>query len=371
MSKRYDILDILKGFSLLCIFVLHFNQQFEIENSYIYQSDFLNKINIFLKKFVEKVLSGNVYLIFSLIFGINLNFGLKNKSNASFLFRLFLIFVFGFVHSLFYNGDILMFYSILGIALLFINRMRLKYIYIILGISLLKIPLILQMIATLNPEFQFFSVFDLNLAKQAQQTYTSKGILDVFQFNAFYGKCIPLKYYIISDRIGSILTFFILGLIIYKKNVLSKIEDNLPLIKKYMVITVIGLIALFFINKISFTSNFNLAIAINLYLISLQSILTSLLFTLVITYLYYKKYNFNFLKNYGTSSLTIYITQSLIGVFVFYHFGLDLGNKIGLLHGIGFMIIFVMIQLLFLKFWHSKYTKGPFELALFNLCKLV
>lgn len=371
MSKRFEILDVLKGFSLLCIFVLHFNQQFEVENSYVYPSEFLNKINIFLKSLVEKVLSGNVYLIFSLIFGINLNFGLKNKSNAAFLFRLVLIFGFGFLHSLFYNGDILMFYSILGVALLFINQLSLQYIYIILGISLLKMPLILQMIATLNPDFQFFSAIDLNLAKQAQQTYTSKGILDVFQFNASEGKCIPLKYYVISDRIGSIFTFFLLGLIVYKKNLLTKIEENLPLIKKYMVITVIGLIALFFINKISFTSNFNLAIAINLYLNSLQSILTSLLFTFVITYLYYKKYNFNFLKNYGTSSLTIYITQSLIGVFVFYHFGLDLGNKIGLLHGLAIMIIAVIIQMYFLKIWHLKYTKGPLELVMFNLCKLV
>lgn len=371
MGKRFEILDILKGFALICIFVLHINQQFEIENSYVYQSDFLNTINKFLKGFVEKVLAGNVYLIFSLIFGINLNFGLKNKSNRSFLFRLFLIFVFGYVHSLFYNGDILMYYSVLGIVLLLINNLSLKYIYIILGISLLKIQLILQMIASANSNFQFFSTYELLLFRNAIETYSSKGILDVFQFNAFYGKLISFKYYFMTDRLGSIFSFFLLGLIVYKKNILSKIEENLPEIKKYIFLLIIALIIILLIRKISFTSNFILALAIDIYLKSIQSIIISLLFTLVITYAYYKKINFNFFTTYGSSSLTIYITQSLIGVFVFYNFGLDLGNKIGLLHGIGIMIIAILLQIQFLKIWNSKFSKGPFELVLFKLSKLV
>lgn len=371
MSKRFEILDILKGFALLCIFILHIDQQFEIENEYVYQSNFLNTINIFLNNFVEKVLSGNVYLIFSLIFGINLNYGLKNKSNTSFLFRLFLIFGIGFIHSMFYNGDILMYYSILGVALLCINNLSLKYIYIILGISLLKIPLILQMIASLDANHQFISPLDFSLLEKAHEIYTSKGILDVFKFNAYNGKYLSVKHYVLTDRLGSIFTFFLLGLIVYKRNLLSQIESNLPTVKKYAIISLIGLVVVLLIGKISFTSNFNLALAIKIYLISLQSIVSSLLFTLVITYLYYKKFNFSFLKFYGTSSLTIYLTQSLIGVFLFYNFGLDLGNKIGLLHGLGLMILSVSLQIVFLKIWNTKFSKGPFELALFKLSKLV
>jgi len=371
MSKRFDILDILKGFALLCIFILHFNQQFEIENNYVYQSNVLNSINVFLKSFVEKILSGNVYLIFSLIFGINLNYGLKNKSSKSFVFRLILIFLIGFIHSLFYNGDILIYYSILGILLLLINNLNIKYIYIILGISLLKIPLIIQMIACLDANHQFINGYDLSLLKQANETYTSKGILDVFKFNAFEGKYLSFKHYVLTDRLGSIFTFFLLGLIVYKKDLLAKIETNLHLVKKYVFIVLGILIAILLVDKISFTSNFNLALAIKVYLISLQSIFSSLFFTLVITYLYYKKVNFTFLKFYGSSSLTIYLTQSLIGVFLYYNFGLDLGNKIGLLHGIGLMIVSIIIQTLFLKVWYLKFKKGPFELMLFNLSKMV
>lgn len=371
MTKRYEILDVLKGFALVGIFILHFNQQFEIENNYSYPSETINNINTFFKKFAETILSGNVYLIFSLIFGINLNFGLKNKSIKSFLFRLFIIFVIGFTHSLFYNGDILIYYSFLGVILLLINKLDVKYIYLISIISLLKIPLIIQMFAALDVNYQFISPNDLNLLHQANETYTTKGFFDVFQFNATEGKYLSLKHYILTDRLESIFTFFLLGLIIYKKNLLSKIETNLDKVKKYSILTLIALVVVFLIDKISFTSNFNLALAIKVYLISLQSIFSSLLFTLILTLLYYKNYNLNFFNNYGKSSLTIYVTQSLIGVTLFYNFGFDLGNKIGLLHGIGLMIVSILIQIYFLKIWMKKFNRGPFELLLFNVCKLV
>lgn len=371
MTKRYEILDVLKGFALIGIFILHFNQQFEIENNYSYPSELLNNINTFFKNFVKSILSGNVYLIFSLIFGINLNFGLKNKSSKSFLFRLFIIFVIGFIHSLFYNGDILIYYSFLGIILLLINKLNIKYIYIILAISILKIPLIIQMIASLHPNHQFISPDDVNLLHQANETYTTRGILDVFRFNAFEGKYLSFKHYVLTDRLGSIFTFFLLGLIIYKKNLLSKIETNLKQIKKYTIITFFALVVVFLIDRISFTSNFNLALAIKVYLVSLQSIFSSILFTLILTLLYYKNYNLNFFKNYGKSSLTIYVTQSLIGVTLFYNFGFNLGNKIGLLHGIGLMIIAVLSQIYFMKIWMKKFDRGPLELLLFNLSKMV
>jgi uncharacterized protein len=371
MNKRYEILDILKGFALLCIFILHFNQQFEIENNYVYQSDMLNSISNFLKSGIEKILSGNVYLIFSLIFGINLNYGLKNKTSKSFLFRLFLILIIGYIHSLFYNGDILIYYGLLGLILLFINNLSLKYIYLILGISLLKMPLVIQIIASFDSTYEFFSSYDVTLLQKAHETYTNKGILDVFYFNAIEGKYLAIKHYLLTDRIGSIFAFFLMGLIVYKKNLLSKIETNLPIIKKYIFIIFIILVVILLLSKISFSSNFKLALAIKIYLISLQSIASSILFTLMITYLYYKNVKFNFLKFYGSSSLTIYLTQSLIGVFLFYNFGMDLGNKIGLLHGIGLMIASILSQILFLKFWCSKFEKGPFEMILFNLSKMV
>jgi uncharacterized membrane protein YeiB len=50
---------------------------------------------------------------------------------------------------------------------------------------------------------------------------------------------------------------------------------------------------------------------------------------------------------------------------------MDLGNKVGLLHGIGLMIASILSQILFLKVWCSKFEKGPFEMILFNLSKMV
>lgn len=69
----------------------------------------------------------------------------------------------------------------------------------------------------------------------------------------------------------------------------------------------------------------------------------------------------NFLIPYGRMSLTNYITQSIIGVPVYYGYGLCLYKSTGatatLLIGLGIFTI----QLLFSRWWLNRHKQGPFE----------
>lgn len=64
---------------------------------------------------------------------------------------------------------------------------------------------------------------------------------------------------------------------------------------------------------------------------------------------------------YGKMSLTNYITQSIIGSFLFYNWGLGLHDQLGItascLVGIGLFAL----QLAFCHWWMNRHTHGPLE----------
>lgn len=365
MTKRFEILDVLKGFSLFAILILHFLQQFEVENNYVYSINFFNKIDKILKDVITSFFSGNVYLIFSLIFGINLNFGLKNKSNSKFLVRLLLIFIIGYLHSILYVGDILIFYAILGVILLFLNKFNNKTLYIILIITLTQIPLFFLLFQTTYRNYQLVTSYDINIINEMLSTFSSKNFLDVVEFNLNKGKYLSIKQYLFSGRFLNIFSFFIIGLLIYKNDLLAKLENKKSQITKILFISLILSIIFFFIKKNNYSDNIHIGLSIKLLIDSFSSIISSIFYISLITYLFYfKNINFNFFKIYGKASLTIYLTQSIFGILLFYHFGLNLGNKISILHGLLLALIVLFVQYYFIFYWFKKYKKGPFEMFL-------
>ena len=364
MTKRFEILDVLKGFSLLAILVLHFLQQFEIENSHIYTINAFNKIEGFLKNTVTTFFSGNVYLIFSLIFGINLNFGLKNKSNSKFLVRLLLIFVIGYLHSLLYLGDILILYAILGVVLLFLNKFNNKVLLIVLTISLLQLPILFLIYQTIFTNYELVTAYDLDMIKEMNTVYTTKGFWDVIEFNAINGRYLSMKQYLFSGRFLNIFSFFVIGLLIFKNKILEQLENKKAQIIKVIYASLAVSLVLIFIGKINFSANIHVGLAVKILIISLTSLSSSIFYTALLTYLYYfTKLKFNFFTIYGKPSLTIYLTQSIFGVVLFYYFGFNLGNAIGFLQALVLAVIVVLVQYYFVLFWFKKHKKGPFEMA--------
>ena len=64
---------------------------------------------------------------------------------------------------------------------------------------------------------------------------------------------------------------------------------------------------------------------------------------------------------YGRMSLTNYISQSIMGVCIYYGFGLGLYNSTGATATILIGLAIFMIQLTFSRYWLSKHKQGPLE----------
>ena len=64
---------------------------------------------------------------------------------------------------------------------------------------------------------------------------------------------------------------------------------------------------------------------------------------------------------YGKMSLTNYLTQSMIGSFIYFGYGLSLYRVLGTTASFGVGILLFVCQLAFCHWWLRHFKQGPFE----------
>ena len=67
------------------------------------------------------------------------------------------------------------------------------------------------------------------------------------------------------------------------------------------------------------------------------------------------------LASAGKMSITIYLTQSIIGTLIFYHYGLGLYGQISMATGTWLAVALFTIQVIIAEMWLSKFRYGPVE----------
>ena len=63
----------------------------------------------------------------------------------------------------------------------------------------------------------------------------------------------------------------------------------------------------------------------------------------------------------GRMALTNYLSQSLLGTLIFYHYGLGLWGQIGRAAQVGVVFAIYSQQLLFSRWWLARFHYGPME----------
>ena len=80
--------------------------------------------------------------------------------------------------------------------------------------------------------------------------------------------------------------------------------------------------------------------------------------------LYYRTSAGRFLSKiapYGKMSLTNYLSQSIIGGFVFYNWGLGMFRYSGHASSLMLGVLCIVLQYIFCRWWLSHFSHGPFE----------
>lgn len=373
-QQRIDIADALRGFSIMGIFLLHCIEHFNFYSFPEVDSPWLQFTDKSIWDSLFFTFGGKAYGIFALLFGFsffiqdNNQLQRGNDFRLRFLWRLFLLFIWGNINAMFFTGEILVLYSIVGISLIFVARLKIKTVVIIATILMLQPMEWGKLIyALVNPDYIPAEPLANYYWAQAYPVQTNGTFLETVKMNLWDGQLASLAWAWENARFFQTPALFMFGMVIGKAGLLLHNEKNS---RFWMRALVIGIICFFPLNGLaSMLSGF---IENNAILTPLRLIIRSLanmgfmafLVSLIILVYYHTARGHNWLyklRPYGKMTLTNYIMQSVIGSFIFYNWGLGMHNKLGITYSLLLGIVLFILQYFFCYWWMKNHRHGPLE----------
>ncbi|MFT3994574.1 MAG: DUF418 domain-containing protein [Dysgonomonas sp.] len=372
--QRIEVADALRGFAIMGILLLHTIEHFnfysfpEVSNSFLKFTDKAVWESLFF------TFGGKAYGIFALLFGFSFFIQDRNQLDRGndfrprFLWRLFLLFIWGNINAMFFTGEILVLYSLLGIVLVFTARIPTKAALIIAIVFMLQ-PLDLGKLiyALLNPEYVPGDSMAMSHFKEAYIVQSKGTFFETVKMNLWHGQLASLTWAWENGRIFQTSSFFILGMLIGRCKLFIYNEKN---IKFWQYVLVTGVICFFPLNGLAnllpdFIENPAILTPLTLIIRSLANFgfMAFLVGVFILAYYNTDKIH-SILKKlipYGQMSLTNYITQSIVGSMLFYNWGFALHNKLCITFSFFLAIVLFILQYMFCKWWMAHHKQGPLE----------
>ena len=374
-TNRIEVVDALRGLALCAIVIVHC---FEHYNLYYIPESALQWLAALDKEVWNTtwfLLAGKAFSTFSLLFGFSFFIQLDNAARRGmpfrgrFVWRMFLLLLFSQLHSLFYNGDILLLYSVMGLLLVAFCRLSTRVVLTVAVIMILQ-PLewIRLLCALLDIPFLDYGNHWLTYAKLAKPVMESGNVWEVIASNITYGQLYGNLWQIENGRIFQIGGLFLFGMVAGREQLFRNTPASIRR-WKWLVLWAAVLFVPFHIARSTYPAWVEgcprLAMPLDIALPSISNFLLMVVLVGLFTLIWYDRgEGFKFQRlfiPYGRMSLTNYILQSIIGVSLFYGFGLGLyrytGATVCLLIALG---IFTL-QLLFSRWWLERHRQGPLE----------
>ena len=370
---RLDVVDALRGFALLGIVLIH-----NIEHYNIFRlTDNILPAFATVDKWVNETIfflfAGKAYAIFSLLFGFSFYIQFRNREARGvdfkwrFAWRMFLLFLFGIFHALFYAGDILVFFSIVGLILIPMRKVNNKIVLLIVAMLMLQ-PLEWGriMYAIFNPDWVTWGYLHVPYYQKIVPAITGGSLWDVMKANIWDGQLYSNIWQVGNGRLFQTSAFFLSGMLLGRTQMFVDSVKSRKFWKNILLWASVAFFPLFLLKTYFplMVTQKSLLIPLNIILPSYSNFAFMAILTSGFVLLWFGRGGLKFQRMfvpYGRMSLTNYIGQSVIGTFVYFGWGLSmykyLGSTISLLAGI---VIFAL-QLLFSRWWIARHRQGPFE----------
>ena len=371
-NPRIEVVDALRGFAVMAIILVHNLEHFIFP---VYPTDspeWLNILDHGVFNSVFSLFAGKAYAIFALLFGFTFYIQNNNQKKQGkdfgyrFLWRLVLLGGFATLNAAFFPaGDVLLLFAVVGLVLFFTRNWSDKAILITSIIFLLQPVEWYHYIASLiNPAHQ---LPDLKVGEMYSEVteYTKSGNFGEFILgNITLGQKASLFWAINAGRFFQTAGLFLLGFYIGRKQLFVSSEKNLHLWIKTLIVSAISFAPLYTLKELVMKNDAIIQQSAGTAFDMWQK----LAFTLVLVasfVILYPNNTFNKmvsnLRFYGKMSLTNYITQSIIGAFIYFPFGLYLAPYCGYTISLLIGIFTFLLQVRFCKWWLNKHKQGPLE----------
>jgi len=383
--ERAQILDVLRGFALLGIFIVNlydFNFYWALKDAQkaaLPLAAYDNAAGFLQRMFFE----GKFYSLFSLLFGIGFSIFLakgdrqESDNLKTFRRRLLVLLCIGIVHLLLWTGDIVAFYALLGFVLIPFRKASNKTLLILAGICIIS-PIGWYALKMSNPQ-----VFDLSrwLYKAEASLQSTLGLRSNVDFyNAYhennFGLRIKSNFFgilwryaelIFQSRAFKVFGMFLIGLVIGRTGFYKRLNENRKLLWGVLLGGfIIGLPANYMLAHIQQNPGYmeltimglkqTIAYAIGVAPLSLAY---AAAFSLLYTHTASQKV-LNLLAPQGRMALTNYLMQTLIGIFTFSQVGFGF-HSLGPAAWTLFALAVFTVQVILSTIWLNYFQYGPME----------
>lgn len=379
--QRIEIIDALRGFALAGIVFCHMLENFTASPIPMSAIEAMNPsiIDQIADGFVSFLFRGKFFALFSFLFGLSFFIQMDNGNKRGsyfggrFLWRLIILFAIGFVHSMFYRGDILTLYAALGIFLIPFYKISNKWV---LGFSaLLFLGLGRYLVFYFTNGEGLFMKEEISPNSPMIEAYfnilQNGSITEVFASNAVEGNLTKAEFQFgVFSRGYLTFGFFLLGLFIGRIKFFKNYLTERKFLKKLWIgglillgVSILAMVAIFSsmgpdVSFNSWTSMFGLTF------FDLMNVALTILIVAIFVILYKKVKPQRFLQKfipYGKMALTNYFFQSIIGTFIFFGWGLGYLTKIPNSYVFLMAIVLISVQMWLSKVWLKYFYYGPLE----------
>jgi len=383
-AERIATLDIVRGFALLGILIMNmpgFSASFfaEADGSHLWTG----RLDQLAEQLRDLLFSGKFNSMFSLLFGIGFTIQFTRmqqldpaRATGLYLRRLIVLGVFGLIHAtVFWTGDVLHIYALLGLLMLFgLRRVSDRGVLVLMGLCLLY-PAVSGALRLLlvTPEITAQMVakskaFELtNNAAYGHGSFVAAAVEHWREFSFFYSDRWA-AWGFVGFYVQMALTM-LLGLLAGRRHWPRRIPELLPRIPRLqwgalaiglacgIVFTVIfelqrtpGPTPLKLLGGVCYwTSRVALMIFYVLTIVRLTQTATGARVLAPLAYT-------------GRMPLTNYLMQTLLCTTLFYGWGFGLWGRVGPAAGLGLaLLIYFGVQLPWSLWWLRRHERGPME----------
>lgn len=385
-SERIYTLDVVRGFALLGILIMNmpgFANSFfvEADGSHLWSAP----IDRAAELAREMLFSGKFNSMFSLLFGIGFTIQFARmqdlapaRATGLYLRRLLVLLGLGLLHAtVFWTGDILHVYAVLGLLLLLVLRRASDRVIIVLTILLVFYPAISgiarlllmtpEVTARLVAEAQAFEAS--NNRAYGSGTFLAAAHEHFREFVYFYDN--GWSFWSTAGFYAQMATTMLMGVLLGRHHIPQRIAELMPVIKRLQWWALgIGLVCattfgtIFEFERVPGPSPLKVLGSVT-YVLARLALMC--FYVLTITRLAQQpiwQHRFAPIAAAGRIPLTNYLAQTLICTTLFYGWGFGLWGKVGPAAQLALAVsIFFLVQAPLSVLWLRRFEYGPLEYA--------
>jgi uncharacterized protein len=363
-GARLDLLDSLRGFALMGLFLFHSVELYEL---FWLKGDYGPVFT-----WTSGLFSGKSYALMSLCFGVSFYLIMQGAARRGqdfrrrFAWRLTILFAIGLAHGLVYRGDILQVIAVLGFAMLLLDRIESsRTLLVMAGISFLQLPLLLRAWAA-SEGFAWGLAAPFYFTDQSLLVLANGTLAEAVHAAGTEGLVAKWSYFIEAGRVVQMLGLFMVGLVFGRIGFFAEPErfkrERRGLL---LVSSALSLILYFYAYGL-----LDAVVADGPVRHNLRSLLdnwTGLAIATAQLTLFVELFEtaarplLRIFAALGRMTLTLYVGQSLVFVPIYYGFGLGLYDDLSAAQSLAIGIAAFVVQTIAAHRWFGRFHYGPLE----------